>query len=77
MEEYNQNKTIEDTQIFFYRVPIAAKAISVSRGKMYDMIRKNMVPTYKLGSVTLIKASELFQLVESFKTEESNEKGGI
>lgn len=75
MEKHEQ--TIEDTQIFFYRVPVAAKAISVSKGKVWSLIRENIIPSYKMGSITLVKASELFQYVERFKHEAKNKNGDI
>ncbi len=67
MENENQETT---KPVFFYRVPEAAKVISISKSQMWTLIREQIIPTYKVSDkITLIKASELLNYVESFKVE--------
>jgi len=58
----------KSSEIKFYRVPEAANVISISKSHMWTLIREGIIPVYKISDkVTLIKAHELFEYVESFK----------
>ena len=69
-------KKIEiDLAVCFYRIPAGAKAISISKSQMWSLIRQGIIPIYKISEkITLVKASELFEYVESFKVGNNGSK---
>lgn len=42
-----------------YRVGEAARFISISRSKLYELIKAGIVPTHKIGRITLILHDDL------------------
>ncbi|MBU0926024.1 helix-turn-helix domain-containing protein [bacterium] len=73
--EKQEKRLMIDLSIFFYRVPEAAKAVSISKSQMWTLIREGVIPSYKMSEkITLVKSSELFQYVESFKVEVNGSK---
>lgn len=74
MTNENQIQQITDfkkvPEIKFYRIPVAAKVISISKSQMWTLIREGIIPVYKISDkITLIKAVELFEYVENSKVE--------
>lgn len=72
MKNENQNQQIinlrESSEIKFYRVVEAANLISISVSHMWTLIREEIIPVYKISEkITLVKAQELLDYVESFK----------
>lgn len=66
--ENKENKLKIDSTVYFFRIPLAAKAVSISKSQMWTLIREGVIPSYKMSEkITLVKASELFEYVESFK----------
>lgn len=45
-----------------YRVGEAARLISISRSKLYELIGAGLVPTHKLGRITLVLHDDLMRL---------------
>jgi excisionase family DNA binding protein len=73
--EKQEKKLMVDLSILFYRIPEAAKAVSISKSQMWSLIREGAIPSYKMSEkITLVKSSELFQYVESFKVEANGSK---
>lgn len=69
MKTFKKELTI-DNSIVFYRIPEAAKAVSISKSQMWTLIREGVISAYKISEkITLVKASELFEYIEKFKVD--------
>lgn len=61
-------KTKVDSSILYYRIPEGAKAISISKTHLWQLIKMGEIPIYRISKkITLVKASELFDYIERFK----------
>jgi excisionase family DNA binding protein len=61
MELHMKYKTVEKLA---YRVSEAVEATGIGRSKLYLLIKQGRLRTVKVGSITLIPASELLALVD-------------